>query len=208
MGRRTLPGTIYYCLSGHISIWLISIYGSTTSIAEVGALGRLAAILMVLGAVFSTMVTPRFARLPEDRSQLLRGYLQICGVIGAIVIVIPGLVRLFPEQVLWILGRNYANLTNEVVLSALGSCLVMMAGQMYTLSLTRLWVLPPWINISMSFLAQAVLILVLDLSSTMNVLWYAVLNGIWHVFLQAAYFIYRVTHLKTQEEGDGDAPSA
>jgi len=202
MGRRTLPGTIYYCLSGHISIWLISIYGSTTSIAEVGALGRLAAILMVLGAVFSTMVAPRFARLPQERSQLLRGYLRICGVIGAITIIIPGLVRLFPEQVLWILGRNYANLTNEVVLSALGSC-----SQMYSLALSRLWVLPPWINISMSFLAQAVLILVLDLSGTMNVLWYAVLNGIWQVFLQGAYFIYRVTRLPQAEVG-GEKPSA
>ncbi|HEX8608429.1 MAG TPA: polysaccharide biosynthesis protein, partial [Pedobacter sp.] len=38
--RATLPGAIYYCLSGQITIWLISIFGTASSIAQVGALGR------------------------------------------------------------------------------------------------------------------------------------------------------------------------
>src|SRR5690606_10439234 len=39
---RVMPASVYYCLSGQITIWLSSVDGSTSVIAQLGALGRVA----------------------------------------------------------------------------------------------------------------------------------------------------------------------
>ncbi len=70
--RRILPDAIYYCLSGQLTIWLISIFGQTASIAQAGALGRFSAALTVLTLIYSTLIVPRFARLSDHR--LLMGF--------------------------------------------------------------------------------------------------------------------------------------
>jgi len=197
--KRTLPGTIYYCVSGQISVWLISIYGNTSSIAEIGALGRLSALLTVLGAVWSTVVTPRFARLPANSKLLLSTFLKIFAAVTLLVILIPALVYLFPTQVLYILGRSYASLTTEVVLSALGGCMSMMVGWLYAISLTRGWVMSPVISITLSIVVQIVLILLLNLSSTTNVLIYAILNSAWGLVMYSGYFFYKIAELRKQE---------
>lgn len=195
MVKRTLPGTIYYCVSGQISIWLISIYGNTAAIAQIGALGRLSAVLTVLTTVFSTVIIPRFARLTESPSILLRGFLQILAVLFLISIAISGIVYLFPTQVLFILGKNYANLSIEVVLSTLSGCISMIVGIVYSLSVSRGWILSPVISISLSIIMQVVLISLFDLSSTRNVLIYAILNAVWGITMYSSYFIYRIIKL-------------
>jgi hypothetical protein len=197
--KRTLPGTIYYCVSGQISVWLISIYGNTSSIAEIGALGRLSALLTVLMAVFSTVITPHFARLPANARLLLSTFLKIFAAVTLFVILVPALVYLFPTQVLYILGRSYAGLTTEVVLSALGGCMSMMVGFLYAISLARGWVMSPAISIPLSILVQIVLILLLDLSTTTNVLIYAILNSTWGLVMYSAYFFYKIADLHKQE---------
>jgi hypothetical protein len=42
--KRSLPIAVYHCISGQLSIWLISFFGDTTSISQMGALGRLSLI--------------------------------------------------------------------------------------------------------------------------------------------------------------------
>ena len=95
MVKRALPGAIYYCLSSQLSIWLISIYGNTESIAQIGALGRLAAILTVVGAMFSTLIVPRFARQPERAAGLLRSFFLVMAVLVLICVIGSGLAAVF-----------------------------------------------------------------------------------------------------------------
>ena len=199
MVKRTLPGTIYYCVAGQISVWLISIYSNTTSIAEIGALGRLSALLTVLTTVFATVVTPRFARLPEDPKVLLKGFFQIMAVVTVLVVGIPALVYLFPTQVLYVLGRNYSTLVTEVFQSALGACLFMMVGLIYSLSVSRAWIISPAINITSGIAVQILLISTIDLSTTSNVLLCALLGAFWGVIMYTGYFFYRIFKLREQE---------
>lgn len=196
MVKRTLPGTIYYCVSGQITIWLISIYGSTASIAEIGALGRLTTVLTILTTLFSTLIIPRFARLAENPVTLMTKFLQI--VLGLVFIstLISGLVYLFPHQVLFILGKSYATLNKEVVLSTVSGCIAMMVGIVYSLGVARGWIISPVISISISILAQVLLISLFDLSNTTNVLWYSVINALLGFVMYGGYFIYRVIKLR------------
>lgn len=202
MVKRTLPGTLYYCLAGQISIWLISIYGNTTSIAEIGALGRLSAVLSVLSSIFGALISPWFARLPNESRVLLKAFIGI--FLGSLffVIVIPGLVYVFPTQSLWVLGKDYSNLTQEVVLSAMAGCMMMMIGFIYSSSISRGWIIPPAISIPLSIAAQIGIILMLDLSTTRNVLLGAILNALWGIVMYSSYFLFRVLALRRQESRD------
>ena len=66
-GQPNHAESIYFCFSGQITIWLISIFGNTTSIAEVGALGRLAMRLNIFTVRFSIIVIPWYAKLVEKK---------------------------------------------------------------------------------------------------------------------------------------------
>jgi O-antigen/teichoic acid export membrane protein len=147
MVKRILPGAIYYSLSGQITIWLISIFGNTTSVAQLGALGRLAMLLTLFSVLISTLVIPRFARLPEIKTILLKRFMQIFAFLLFVMISIVGVVYIFPNQILWILGNEYAGLQFELFLSIIGSGLGMIAGVAFSLYTSRGWVIHPAILI-------------------------------------------------------------
>jgi len=125
--KRIMPGAIYYCFSAQITIWLISLVGSTTAVARVGALGRLTMVLSLFSVMFSTLISPRFARLPNNRTILFPRFIQI--QIGLLMLsaLIISCVWMFSSQLLWILGKNYANLQHEVLLSMIGGCLTLVS---------------------------------------------------------------------------------
>jgi len=190
--KRTLPGAIYYCFYGQITTWLISIFGSTDSLAKVGALSRLAMILNVFTALFATLVIPRFARLAADRHLLLVRFLQVQISLLAIGGCVTCTVFFFPHQALFILGKNYYDLTKEVVIITGSSCIAMASGITYALSLARGWVLPPAINITGNVLTQLILLFALDLTKVQNVLWFSVINSAVGFIMLFGYYIYRV----------------
>ncbi|WP_158798475.1 polysaccharide biosynthesis protein [Pedobacter sp. L105] len=196
MVKRTLPGTIYYCISGQITIWLISVYGSTSSIAQIGALGRLTTLLTILTTLFATLIIPRFARLPEERKPLLTRFLQVFFILAVLSAVISGMVYLFPHQVLFILGKGYSNLNKEVVLSTLSGCISMVVGIIYSLLVSRGWIISPLISITLSILVQVLLITFFDLSNTTNVLIYSIINATFGLCMYFVYFAYRIIKLK------------
>jgi O-antigen/teichoic acid export membrane protein len=167
---RILPGAIYFCVSGQITIWLISIFGSTNNIAEAGALGRLSMILSVFGVLFATLVMPRFARLTNDSHLLRNRFLQIIGAMFVLAFFIVGLVMLFPSQLLWVLGKNYSDLTTELILIIIGSSLAMIAGSTYSLYSNRGWAINPFISVPIGVLSIAVGVFLLQGELRVNTL--------------------------------------
>ncbi|HEU5146605.1 MAG TPA: polysaccharide biosynthesis protein, partial [Chryseosolibacter sp.] len=132
--KRMLPGSIYYCLSGQITIWLISIFGSTSAVAQIGALGRLAMVLNFFTILLNMLVVPRFARLVARRKLLLEWYLKIQMYLTLFCVMVIAFAYIFSDQVLWILGDNYSGLGYELLLSIAGSCLNVAVGINYTLN--------------------------------------------------------------------------
>ena len=192
MVKRTLPGSIYYCISGQISIWIISFYGNTSGIAEVGALGRLTAGLALITTVVTTVVVPRFARLKASSNILLARYIQIMLLLIFLSVAVCGIVYLFPTQVLSILGKEYLNLEVEVLLMSIIGCLYMIYGVSLNLSVARGWVLPPVLYILADISLQLALIYFLDLSTTKMVLVSALILITMNVLMSAGYFCYKI----------------
>jgi O-antigen/teichoic acid export membrane protein len=168
--KRILPGSVYYCISGQITVWLISILGTTKSVAQIGALGRLAMLLGLVSALLNTLIIPRYSRLPHNKPLLLKRYMQIQALLVGISLCIMGLVYLFPEQILWLLGKGYANLKTELLLNIAGSCLGLMVGTSFGLCTSRGWAMNPLLPIMTSLLAITCGVLWIDISTLKGIL--------------------------------------
>jgi len=193
--RRMLPGAIYYCVSGQITIWIISIFGSTASVAQVGALGRLAMLIGVFGVLFSTLVVPRFSRLANNASAIFKNYLLIqIGLVGLCIILLLFSV-MFTTQMLWLLGNNYANLKNEIILSIAGSCLALIVTASFSLNTSRGWTLTPFVSIPVSVGAIAFGAYFINVSTIKGILLLNIFVSTIEAVMYGAYGFLKISKL-------------
>lgn len=194
--KRMLPGAIYYSLSGQITIWLISFFGNSTSIAKLGALGRLSMILTIFNVIISTLIVPRFARLSNIKQVLLKRYLQILGLLILLLLILIGVVYTFPDQILWLLGKDYYGLHFELLLSIMGSCIGVIAGVSFSLFAARGWVYHPAIYILINLASILVLSFIVDISTIRGVLILNMVVSFVALLLNTIYCLYSILKIK------------
>ena len=197
--KRLMPGAIYYCVSGQISVWLISIFGSTTSVAQIGALGRIAIALTVISNLFGTLVYPRFARMPNKSTLLIKRFIQILGLLFLICSAVVLVVWLFSDQILWVLGNGYQNLNIELVLSIIGSCLGLISGAVFKLTTHRNWAVHPALSIPISILGIVIGAIVMDVSTLKGILFFNIFVVLVQFVLNTAYFTFEIIRHRNKE---------
>ncbi|HEX8507002.1 MAG TPA: polysaccharide biosynthesis protein [Hymenobacter sp.] len=191
--KRLLPDAIYYCISGQITIWLVSVVGSTTALADVGALGRLVALLNLVSMLVNTLVTPRFARLPNNSPLLLARYLQLQAGLVVVAAGVVGGCWLFADQLLWLLGKNYGNLQTEMVLNMTGASIGLLYGASFGLCTARGWAIHPLVFIPISILCIIIGLLLFDVSSLKGV----IMLNLFGVSVQTVMlFVYGVIRIR------------
>lgn len=194
--KRLLPGVIYYCGSSQITLWLISIFGTTAAVAEVGALGRLAIITSVFRGLLATLVSPRFARMPPKPALLLNRYLKIQLGLLLLSVGIIGAAGLFAKEILWVLGPQYAHLRDEVLLSAIGSCLALVAGSSFTLYIHRGWAINPVFSIALEITAVIIGVLLIDISTLKGVLLLNIFVAAVQALMHVSFSLLKITGTK------------
>jgi len=165
------PSTFFYAIQGQIMLMLITVFGhSSSSVANIGALSRLAQILVVFGQMNGILVEPFFAKLEQAR--LKRIYVLSAGLVAAGLAVFSGLAFLFPEVFLWILGPHYRQLRVEVGLMVFSSSIQYFGAFLWMVHSARRFVYW-WVtiaNISLNLAVEVLFIWKVDLSSMRNVL--------------------------------------
>jgi O-antigen/teichoic acid export membrane protein len=194
--KKVLPGAIYYCFSGQITIWLISIYSSTNALAQAGALGRLAILFNIITVVFSTLIVPRFSRINDDFRKLLNSYLLINLLIISLLIVLVILVWLFSDQILWVLGPRYINLKNELFLITAGSALNFISSCAFMLCAARGWVLQPFISLPIITLIIITSIMLVDVSTLDGVLLLTIFTATGQILLNNIYSFFKISSVR------------
>lgn len=193
--KGVLPGAIYYSLSGQITIWLMSVFGNVTSVAQLGAIGRLMVVLTVFSSVFYTLLVPRFTRLEAHAGLLMKRFLIMLGILILVCIIIIALFGIFSNQILWVLGDSYSNLNEELILFIVGSCAGLLTGMIFFMSSSRGWILNPYLYISLSIVTIIIGILFFDIATLKGIL-------IFNIFVNAVqaviYLIY--TFFKIQKQ--------
>ena len=190
--RRTLPGCVYYAFSGQLMVWLISLFGRTSNVAAIGALGRLAMAFAVFGLAFNALAVPRFARIPaDDTARIRRRYVQSQALFTAACTLPVILLALLPGPFLALLGPNYLGLRHEVVLVGIASVATLASGAAYTLSAARGVIAPPALTITASILLQVLLIVALPMGTLAGVIWVGILTSVGQWLI---YFVNFMLH--------------
>jgi O-antigen/teichoic acid export membrane protein len=167
---RMMPENIYYCLSGQLTIWLISIFGSTTELASLGAVSRLALLINPFTVIFGILVVPRFVKLANEKWILCKTALTILTVSVLLSGIIMFMIYLFSDEVLQILGPEYGGLNSELFLSMLGGCLSLIHGFFFAMMVNKGWVINPIIYISINVIATIICVSVVNLNTVNGVL--------------------------------------
>lgn len=171
-------GVVFYALQGQLNTLLIACFGHTQSVAEVAALGRLAQIFTLLGAIQGMLIAPYFARLA--RELLLSRYLLAMGASLTLALFLILAAFIFPQPLLWVLGGKYHHLHAEVGWMVLGSSLSFVGGVAWCIHSARRWVFwsGSFLYIGFVTVTQAIFIATFDLGSTLHVLYLGVATSI------------------------------
>lgn len=189
--KRILPSAIYFSLNGQITIWLISFFGTVKSVAEIGALSRLSMAFGVLQSLFALIIIPRFARLPNVKSILIKRFVQIQLMLLGIAVLIPFLIWLFPSQILWILGANYSGLTNEIVVFGFTIGVTFIISGLAGLNNSRAFILHPAIHIPFNLFVLFISFYFIRPTNTINVLWLDLVRAsVAPVLMNIIFFYY------------------
>jgi hypothetical protein len=156
--------TVFYCFQGQITIWIITIFGKVSGIAEIGALSRLGLILTIVNPVINSIIVPSYARC-QSLDILKQRYWQLIGIFASISGCLIVLVAIFSDQLLWILGKQYAHLGNELILVMVSSLITSLTTMIWGLNYSKAWVDRSWLIIPCTIAMQMILLVSLDLAT-------------------------------------------
>jgi hypothetical protein len=181
--KNQAANAVFFCLQGQITVFLISFFGNhATSVAEVGALGRLAMIFTVLMQVLTNIFVPAFARC-QSKAKLRWQYFAIVSGVAACCIAVIAVAILFPDQFLFILGSKYAHLQRELPLMVGATVVSVLTGTLWFLNASKAWVAGAWLYIPLTIATQILLIPYIDFSSVSGVLLFGLISGLPNLLL-------------------------
>jgi O-antigen/teichoic acid export membrane protein len=184
--KHLAANAVFYCLQGQITIFLISFFARrANSVAEVGALGRLAMIFTVVSNLLANVFVPAFARC-QNRRKLVWLFVMIMGGVVLFSAIILAGAAIFPQQFLLVLGNKYAHLHRELLLMVGGAVIGAVTGTLWALNASKAWVTGSWLYIPITLATQIALIPFTDFASVSSVLTFNLLSAIPSFFLNVA----------------------
>lgn len=118
---------IFYQVQGVVTVFLVSLFGTSNMMAEVGAFGRLSMVLIVVDRVTGILLFPAIARSPTGtrlQSIVLRAHLAYLCTMGLALLTSI----YFPQYWILLLGSKYSSLTPLVWMVFLSSMLQSASG--------------------------------------------------------------------------------
>jgi O-antigen/teichoic acid export membrane protein len=175
--KKQAPNVLFYCIQGQITVWIISVFGHSSGVADVGALGRLVAILAVLNTTLNEVIFPAFARI-QNPGVVRTRYMELLALYAVGCAVFVMLFAQFPRPFLWLLGPKYMSLEREGMLMAINVTVAAFAGLIWGLNATRAWILYPWPQVVIVFGAQWIMVRVMNLSTVRGALIFSIVSAL------------------------------
>jgi len=188
--RRRFPDCLYYCISGQITIWLATLYGSTMMIAQIGALSRIGQLMFMLSSITNLVFVPRFARLANNPSLVIKRYFQAQLVLGLSVGLVCAAIGIFAKQCIWLLGPAYSNLGSVVMLMAAGAGMNVLSNAAFAMNMARGYVPNPAAYIGANILCQALCIKWLNVGSVTGMFEFGIAIPLFNFVILSGYAIY------------------
>lgn len=163
-----LPITIWYCIQGQLITFILSLCASVDKVADIGALGRFAAVFALAYVPVAHYFLPSLAR-STDPILLKRRLLSGTVAFGLVMCLLCVGGYLASEPLLLLLGPKYSHLGNELVLY-LGVLALSTFGQLiWGINFAKGWTHFAWVYIPVTIVLQIGLVGFIDLESVFGV---------------------------------------
>ncbi len=188
MARANAVRTLYWSFEGQITILLCAWFSSTEQLAEVGALGRLSVLFGIFHAFVANYTLPDLAKARTGQ-RVMRQAVRTLG--AALLLISPVLVWavLHPSSLLWILGEQYAGLSEHLLPFLIASATGQWAAVVYQMCTARAWLALNRFYVPLVLPLQTFLIFILDLSRMENVIFFSWVNNIFFLLFNVAMFM-------------------
>lgn len=165
-----IPNIFFGAFQGQIVVLVASLVGSTTQVASVGALQKLAMAISLLNRANTVIIGPSIAKLTDER--LWKKILQVISVSLVIAILIVSIGWYFPDMLLALLGEQYSSLGKAVGIVTTTMGLGYLVAVLYTIARYRGWI--GWGNsflfIVLVLFSQAIAMAIYDMRTVSGVL--------------------------------------
>lgn len=189
------PSAIYFALSQIVLVPALAVsFAPISVLAEVGALGRITAFVLVAGGFLSQVVTPLLVRTDGESMFWLQGARWVGRLLAGCV----GLLAVcwwMPDKVLWVLGSRYGHLHFELLLAVAGASTTLLGSFLWELNRTRGLVGRQYWEVPISTTVLVLACLCVELSTTVGLLTVIVFGGLGTLGFQlfvASLRIYRL----------------
>ena len=201
-----VPGIIFAAFQNQLTVALITIFGKTQSIAEVGALSRLSQIFLLASVFNSVVIEPYIARVSRDR--LLPRYLQILGCQALLGLAFTSVAYFFPGVLLLLLGPKYANLQRQVVWVVAASSLEYLSLGFWVMNSARKWIYYWGTGLYIALLlgSQVIAACVFDMKTTNGVIYFDFVSNVAIVVVHIVTGTYGFKY-GPAKRGQSDSPT-
>src|SRR5690606_8316717 len=148
------------------------------------------------------LIIPRFARALENKSLLLKRYILVhLLVLGALSLILF-VVWMLPSQILWILGSNYSNLEEELLISIAASCFSLMSGVSFSLYSSRGWAMNAILGITLGVVTIIIGALIFDMSQLIGALYYSLFIAVSGSLINFIFGLIKINKIKLGRNED------
>lgn len=190
--KRTMPGAFYFAFSGQISLFILSYMGNIQNTASWGALGRFSVLFTVVSMVIGLILIPKYARLENDKKKLIimsHKILLITFIFGFFILIFT---FLFSSEILMILGNNYKNLNNELLLIMLNGFIILLTGNAISFSIRRGWIVNPIFDLSINIIPLIFFGWLIEFKSLSSILVFGILCSLTSFICHYIVFWYQL----------------
>jgi hypothetical protein len=162
--RRMYPNAVFGCVQSQLATGLLAYFGSTSQVADLGAMARLGFVMNLIGAPLSHLFAPAFARCQEPHRlrklffSVLVGY---CFLLSVFLLTI----QTQNDMILSLFGPKYEHLKAELLLMALTLSIMFINQLFWALNCSQGWVRWVWLNIPLTLAAQVIAALMLKIDT-------------------------------------------
>lgn len=167
--RPIMPGIAFAAIQSQLAVFVAAAFGQTQTIAEVGALGRLAILLGFFSAANGMLIAPFIAR--QDHARLFPRYCLVAIFAILVAASIFSAAWAFPSLFLAILGFTYADSAPALLPMVAGASIGYLNEVLWTMNSARKWVFwwMPVVSIPGTLAVQVLGIWLFDVSTAAGV---------------------------------------
>lgn len=187
--RSNFFRTVYWSLEGQISILLCTLFASTNSIADIGALGRLSVYFAIFQAFIINYSLPRLAK-SQEKGIILHQLRRILLLTIAFILPILAWATVHPKSLLWVLGPNYATLERHLFTYLFAVSIGQLAGVVYQVCAAKAWIQINRYYVPIALPLQIALIYFLNLAELSQVIIFIGINNLFFLLFNSIMFYH------------------